>query len=68
MTLYSSINRGIYGHVAGAQLYSSNIFEYIHRLHVTDEYSFIFLDTNEYNAIYWSALYSSIHLSVNRGT
>jgi hypothetical protein len=39
----------------------------IRRLHVTKEYSFIFLGTEEYKAAYSSTLYSSIHSLVNRG-
>jgi hypothetical protein len=41
--------------------------QYIPRLHVTGEYTFIFLGTEEYSDIYSSALYSSVASSVNRG-
>jgi hypothetical protein len=51
MTIYSSINRGIYGHVAGAQLYSRNIFEYIGQRYIPQ---FIHRLTEEYK------LYSSV--------
>jgi hypothetical protein len=80
MTLYSSVNRGIYGHVARARgeggrvpsiflgyVEPINILQYIRSLHVTYEYIFIFLGTDEYNGIYPSALYSLIASSVNRG-
>jgi hypothetical protein len=40
------------------------IFQYIHRLGVTKEYTFIFLGTDEYNDIYSSILYSSVPSSV----
>jgi hypothetical protein len=37
--------------------------QYIHQLHVTDEYSFIFLSTEEYIAIYSSTLYSMVFVT-----
>jgi hypothetical protein len=40
---------------------------YIRRLRVTDKHSLIFLGNEEYNAIYFSVLYSSVVSSVNRG-
>jgi hypothetical protein len=73
MTLHSSINREIYGHVVrapGGSQYIPRLCiteEYIHWLHVTDEYIFIFFSTDEYSSIYSWALYSSVALSVNRG-
>jgi hypothetical protein len=57
MTLYSSVNRGIYGHMARARGWAGP--HYIRWLHITEEYILIFLSTEEYNAIYLSALYSS---------
>jgi hypothetical protein len=39
---------------------------YIHRLHVTNEYTLIFLGTEEYNDIYSSVLYSLVASSVNQ--
>jgi hypothetical protein len=42
------------------------MFQYIHWLEVTKEYTFIFLGTDEYNDIYSSTLYSSVTSSVNR--
>jgi hypothetical protein len=74
MSLYSSINQGIYGHVVRAwgggsqyipRLYvTRNIFQYIHRLGVTEEYTFILLGTDEYSAIYSSAFYPLVPSSV----
>jgi hypothetical protein len=51
------------GRGGGSQLYSSNN---ICQLHVTNEYSFIFLSAEEYDIIYLSVLYSSVHSSVNQ--
>jgi hypothetical protein len=72
MALYSSVNQGIYGHVArqGGSHYIPQLHvieEYIRRLDVTEEYNFMFLHTNKYSDIYSSALYSSVASSVNRG-
>jgi hypothetical protein len=75
MTLHSSINREIYGHVVrapggGGSQYIPRLCiteEYIHWLHVTDEYIFIFFSTDEYSSIYSWVLYSSVASSVNRG-
>jgi hypothetical protein len=43
------------------------IYHYIHRLFVIEEYSFIFLGTEEYKGIYSPTLYSMVVLLVNRG-
>jgi hypothetical protein len=57
--IYSSIDRGIYGHVAEAQGGGvPSIFI---------GYTFIFLGTKEYSDIYLSVLYSSVAFSVNCG-
>jgi hypothetical protein len=57
--IYSSIDRGIYGHVAEAQGGGvPSIFI---------GYTFIFLGTKEYSDIYLSVLYSSVAFSVNHG-
>jgi hypothetical protein len=48
-------------------VYPSNIFNYIHWLDITEEYSFIFLAIDEYRGIYSSELYFSLTSSVNRG-
>jgi hypothetical protein len=52
MSLCFSINRGIYGHVAGEQG-----GQYIHRLHITDEYTLIFIGTKEYNDIFVGVIF-----------
>jgi hypothetical protein len=44
-----------------------NIWAYIRRFHITDEYTIIFLSTEEYNVLYTLALRSSAILSVSRG-
>jgi hypothetical protein len=63
MAIYSSVNRGMYGHMAGAPggpsifldyVYPRNIFHYIRRLDITEEYKFILLGTNEYMGRYSS--------------
>jgi hypothetical protein len=73
MGLYSSVNRGIYEHVAEARggrgpQYIPRLRvteEYICLLGITKEYTFIFsifLGTDEYSGIYSLTLYSSITL------
>jgi hypothetical protein len=42
----------------------TNIFHYIYRLHITEKYTFIFLDTDEYSDIYSSMLYSSVNQGI----
>jgi hypothetical protein len=41
--------------------------QYIRRLHITNEYIFIFLGTDEYKELYSLALRSSVLLIVNQG-
>jgi hypothetical protein len=62
MVLYSSVNQGYNGHVAAPQG-----GQYIHRFHITDKYTPIFLGTNEHKELYSSVLCSSMISSVNRG-
>jgi hypothetical protein len=41
-----------------------NISQYIYRLHVIDEYTFIFFGSEEYSDIYSSALYFSVNQEI----
>jgi hypothetical protein len=58
----SSVNQEIYGHGPGRARDVTD--EYI--LWLTDKYTFIFLDTDEYNDIYSSALYSEKYNYIRR--